>query len=299
MPASDPPPAATCSRSTLQRPAHATPARRQGRIVLTHFRAARRRAGAADGDEAVDEQRTRWRRRRTSERRRRQRRPAAVADRPLQPEQRAGRRRRLARAGLDACRSGGGTREAAAGAGPAAGGRRPATTGTRPLAVVDYAHTPDALVNVLQALRPIADAARRPALVRVRRRRRPRPRQARADGRGGARPMPTSWCSPATTRAARIRPRSSPQLRGRPRRAPHLVEPDRARAIARRARRRPRCRRRAGRRQGARGLPGDRRACAIRSPTSSVARRSRSGSRRAARESRRRRAPARHACADV
>ena len=49
---------------------------------------------------------------------------------------------------------------------------------------VDYAHTPDALANALQALAP---ARRGTADRRLRRRRRPRSRQAPADGRGGGR----------------------------------------------------------------------------------------------------------------
>ncbi len=54
-----------------------------------------------------------------------------------------------------------------------------------PLAVVDYAHTPDALAQTLAALRPVAEARSGPALVRVRLRRRPRRHQAPADGRRG------------------------------------------------------------------------------------------------------------------
>ena len=52
----------------------------------------------------------------------------------------------------------------------------------QPFAVlVDYAHTPDSLDNVLRAARELDATAR--VIVRVRRRRRPRPRQAPADGR--------------------------------------------------------------------------------------------------------------------
>ena len=50
--------------------------------------------------------------------------------------------------------------------------------------LVDYAHTPDSLDNVLRAARGLGRRARRR---RVRLRRRPRPRQAPADGRASAR----------------------------------------------------------------------------------------------------------------
>jgi len=80
----------------------------------------------------------------------------------------------------------------------------------RPLVVVDYAHTPDALEKTLVALKDVARAARRaldrgcsaPAGDRDR-------GQAPADGRRSPRATPTPSLSPATTRAARTRPRSS------------------------------------------------------------------------------------------
>ena len=53
-----------------------------------------------------------------------------------------------------------------------------------PLAVIDYAHTPDALAQVLAALRPLADGSRRQTVGRIRCRRRPRCRQTCPDGRG-------------------------------------------------------------------------------------------------------------------
>ena len=52
--------------------------------------------------------------------------------------------------------------------------------------LVDYAHTPDSLENVL---RGGARADRGPADLRLRLRRRPRPRQAPADGRDRAREL--------------------------------------------------------------------------------------------------------------
>ena len=72
--------------------------------------------------------------------------------------------------------------------------------------LVDYAHKPDALENVLRAARELTAG---PRDLRLRLRRRPRPRQAPADGRGSRPSSPTSRSSPPTTRAARIRRRSS------------------------------------------------------------------------------------------
>ena len=54
--------------------------------------------------------------------------------------------------------------------------------------LVDYAHTPDSLENVLRAARRLTAG---PADLRLRRRRRPRPRQAAEDGPGGGRALAT------------------------------------------------------------------------------------------------------------
>ena len=102
--------------------------------------------------------------------------------------------------------------------------------GDRPLVVVDYAHTPDALEKVLQALRPVGAGARRPAGGGVRRRRRPRPDQAAADGRGRRaprRPGAGHLRQPAQRGSARDH-----RADRRRRRAASEVEADRARAIA-------------------------------------------------------------------
>ena len=84
------------------------------------------------------------------------------------------------------------------------------TTGQDFAVLVDYAHTPDSLENVLRAARRRCAAAAR-VLVRLRRRRRPRPRQAPADGRDRRAASPTSSSSPPTTRARRTPRRSSPR----------------------------------------------------------------------------------------
>ena len=70
---------------------------------------------------------------------------------------------------------------------PAASSRSTRARTSRVL--VDYAHTPDSLENVLRAARELTQRA---AARGVRRRRRPRPRQAAADGRGGAASWPTA-----------------------------------------------------------------------------------------------------------
>ena len=159
-----------------------------------------------------------------------------AADRPVQRRQPAGRAGRAARARPDAGAGGGGLRAARQRARPH-GAREPCRAS--PLAVIDYAHTPDALDKALAGLRPLAQAARRRAVVRVRLRRRPRRRQAADDGRGGreagrprgrhqrqpaqrkARPPSSArscwaWRSPEA-RPGRARPRAGDRARRWPR----------------------------------------------------------------------------------
>ena len=130
--------------------------------------------------------------------------------------------------------------------------------------LVDYAHTPDSLENVLRAAR---DLTRRARDRRLRRRRRPRPGQAPADG-GDRRP-------PGRRRGRHL---GQPALRGP--RGDHRGDPRGGRArrgVARRSPRGDRARGRAGvrrrrggrRRQGPRAGPGVRgRRASFRSTTS-------------------------------
>ena len=97
---------------------------------------------------------------------------------------------------------------ALAGAGRVPGRFEPVDAGQDFAVLVDYAHTPDSLENVLRAAREIAQ---RRVHRRLRRRRRPRPRQAPADGPCRTRRWPTSSSSPPTTRARRTPTRSSPR----------------------------------------------------------------------------------------
>ena len=110
------------------------------------------------------------------------------------------------------------------------------------------------------------ELADRPRDLRLRLRRRPRPRQAPADGPDRRPSSPTSRSSPPTTRAARIRWRSS--RRSSPGSSGELeVEPDRAAAIERAIELARAGRRRRDRRQGPRARPGDRAAAsAVRRP---------------------------------
>ena len=84
------------------------------------------------------------------------------------------------------------------------------------VAVVDYAHTPDAVATALAALR---GADRRPADHRARLRRRPRPGQAGRHGRGRGARARRRWSSPTTTRARRTPPPSAPRCSPARRRA--------------------------------------------------------------------------------
>ena len=110
-------------------------------------------------------------------------RAALAAARALQRPQRARRGRRGARARRR-------RRDDRRGAGRTPrrvpGRFEPVDEGQAFAVLVDYAHTPDSLENVLRAARALAA---RPRDRRLRRRRRPRPRQAPADGRGRPREL--------------------------------------------------------------------------------------------------------------
>ena len=111
---------------------------------------------------------------------------------------------------------------------PLRGGRR----GPAFAVIVDYAHKPDALENVLRTARELAAG---PRDLRLRLRRRPRPRQAAADGPDRRASSPTSRSSPPTTRAARIRRRSSTRSSRAPRRRGGRAGPARGDRSARSA----------------------------------------------------------------
>ena len=101
--------------------------------------------------------------------------------------------------------------------------------GRAPLAVVDYAHTPDALRKALRAARAHCSGR----LVRgVRLRRRSRSGQAPADGRDRRRARRRHRASPTTTRApSRPRPSSPTSCAGIPAGHAYRIEHDRGRAI--------------------------------------------------------------------
>ena len=115
------------------------------------------------------------------------------------------------------------------GAAGAHGSDRIRTARGKPLAVVDYAHTPDALAK---ALRAAARALPRRAVVRVRLRRRPRPGQTPADGRGRRR---VRRCDHRHRRQSAIRGsaehHAAPSLRGIKAHAARVIH-DRGEAIA-------------------------------------------------------------------
>ena len=185
---------------------------------------------------------------------RRRHRGQHAAARPLQR-----RERRSPRSRRDGC-SGSRTTRSCAGVEHVAGvpGRFEAVDEGQPFAVlVDYAHTPDALENVLAAARELA-AGRLD--LRLRLRRRPRPRQAPADGRGGRASSPTivivTSDNPRSEDPARDH-RGDPRRLGR--RAPAEVEPDRAAWRSAGPSRSRRGRRRRDRRQGPRAGPDVRR----------------------------------------
>ena len=145
-------------------------------------------------------------------------------------------------------------------------GRFEAVDEGQPFAVlVDYAHTPDSLDNVLRAAR---EFAQRPRARRVRRRRRPRSRQAAADGRRSRVELADLVVVTSDN------PRSEDPLaiiedilQGAG--ANVEIDPDRRTAIGRAIEPRRAGRRRRDRGQGARAGPGGRRREAARSTTAS------------------------------
>ena len=170
--------------------------------------------------------------------------------RPVQRAERAGGDRRGARAGG---RRRGDRRRARRGATRVPGRFEPVDEGQDFAVLVDYAHTPDSLENVLRGR---ARAHERAAARGVRRRRRPRPRQAPADGRArrgelADRVIVTSDNPRSEDPEAIV----DEVLGGDGRRRRARGGPPRARSPARSSRREPR-RRRGDRRQGPRAGPG-------------------------------------------
>ena len=127
--------------------------------------------------------------------------PSTTSSGPLQRRERPGGPRLPAVARRARSREAARARRVRAAA-RAHGGRRSPAPRTSRLAVVDYAHTPDALA---QGLERAARALPRGAVVRVRLRRRPRSRQAAVMGADRRRARRSRSSSPTTIRAPRIR----------------------------------------------------------------------------------------------
>ena len=197
---------------------------------------------------------------------------AAAAGRPaarrLQRRERALRRRARRAAGA-AARGGAGRRRRRCTGVP--GRFEPVDAGQPFTVLVDYAHTPDALENVLRAARGITTGR---ADLRVRLRRRPRPRQAAADGRRGRGGSPTASIVTSDNPRSEDPAAIVAEITGAA--STWRSSSTAARAIARAVARGRAGRRRRDRRQGPRAGPAVRRRARCRSTTAwSRARRSR------------------------